>query len=938
MQYINLKSTALTGLLIVTHVLYNPARSQNNPLPLDPAVKTGKLANGFTYYIRHNTEPKNRAVMYLVNKAGSILEDNDQQGLAHFMEHMSFNGTKHFPKNDLVDFLQKAGVRFGADLNAYTSYDETVYQLPIPTDKAEVLAGGIQIMRDWAQDATLDPEEINKERGVVLEEKRLGKGAGERMGRLYYPVLMNNSRYSKRMPIGTDEVLNNFKPETIKRFYHDWYRPDLQALIIVGDIDADAIEKIVKAKFGDLKNPAAERPRTKYTIPLTRKNQFIAVTDKEETNLSMQVMIKHPAVKLQTAAEFRTMTIRALYDQMLGSRYGEILHQADPPFLGASAGVQQYMGGLDIFALSVNSKPGALETAFKAGWREISRLQQFGFTATEFERAKKSYLNSLEALVKEKNRTSSASYVKEYQQHFLSGTGSPGIDMEYQLAKTDLSTISVADVNAVSKNYITSINRDILITAPEKEKASLPDQATVESWIKQVEQEKLQPYQDALTNQTLMTREPVPGKIVKEEKNVKLGLTTLTLGNGIKVILKPTDFMNDQVIFSAFAQGGTSLYNDAAFQSASVASSIIAGGGVGNLNSIQLGKYLSGKQLQVSPFITELYQGIAGGAVNKDLETSMQLVNAYFTAPRKDSTLFQSIIQRSRVSLASRAENPKAVFQDSIAAVVYQNNYRRSAPTIGKLEQINLDSAYHIYKERFADASNFTFIFVGNLDMAILRPLIEKYLGSLPATGAHEHFKDLNIKIARGRIEKTVYKGTEPRATVDLIFAGPYTFTRENNMQMEALKEVLQIRITEQLRENESGAYSPKVSVSTSKYPAPECNMSISFSCAPENADKLITSALDEINKLKNAGPPQVNVDKWKAEYNRSVEMSLKTNSYWMSFLMSQLQNDLELVPIDSYKERMEKVTPESLKASAVKYLSGDNYIRLVLMPEKVKP
>jgi zinc protease len=373
-------------------------------LPLDPGVRTGKLANGFTYYIRHNEEPKNRVIMYLVNKAGSVLEDEDQRGLAHFMEHMSFNGTKHFPHNELVNYLQKAGVRFGADINAYTSFDETVYELPIPSDKPELLKGGLEIMRDWAHEALLDPGEIDKERGVVLEEKRLGKGAGERMQRQYWPVILNNSRYAVRVPIGLDTVLNNFKRPTIARFYNDWYRPDLQAIIIVGDINVDQVEAAIKQQFADLKNPAHERVRPKYTVPLDGKNQFIAVTDKEMTSTQAEVMLKHKAPELKTAADYRGAIIQNLFDQMLGERYAELQRKADPPFINGGAGISGFMGGLDTYDATVSAKPGELEKGLKAVWRETERLKRYGFTATELERAKTAYLNGMESAVKEKKQ------------------------------------------------------------------------------------------------------------------------------------------------------------------------------------------------------------------------------------------------------------------------------------------------------------------------------------------------------------------------------------------------------------------------------------------------------------------------------------------------------------------------------------------------------
>jgi len=908
--------------------------TQAQTLPLDPAVRTGKLPNGFTYYIRHNEEPKNRVTMYLVNKAGSVLEDEDQRGLAHFMEHMSFNGTKHFPHNELIDYLQKAGVRFGADINAYTSFDETVYQLPIPSDNPKLLNDGIEIMRDWAHGALLDPVEIDKERGVVLEEKRLGKGAGERMRRAYWPVILNNSRYAVRIPIGLDTVLDNFKRPAIARFYNDWYRPDLQALVIVGDINADSLEKVVKARFSDLKNPVHERVRSKYTVPLTGKNQFIAVTDKEMTTTEAEIMIKHKAPELKTAADYRTALVQGLFDRMLSERYAELSRKADPPFIGGDAGISGFMGGLDTYDASVQAKPGELEKGLKAVWRETERLKRFGFTSTELERAKTAYLNAMETSLKEKNKTNSGSYVSEYQAYFLTGEAAPGIEIEYQLTKNDMPGITLTDVNSLAKTYITDINRDILILAPEKDKSTLPDEAKVNSWLKAVEAEDLTPYQDEVSTQPLLSTMPVPGSIKGEEQNKELNITAITLSNGVKVLLKPTDFKNDQVIFSGFAAGGTSLYSDADYQSAAAAAAIIGAGGVGNYNTGELTKYLTGKQVGVKPFINERFEGISGGSTPKDLETAMQLIYAYFTEPRKDTAIFKGILSRSEAGLANRASDPNSVFGDTVSAVMGSYNIRRTGPTLQKMEQINLDRAYQIYKERFADAGNFTFTFVGSIDTAAIKPLLEKYLGSLPATNQHEQSKDLDIHAPAGRIEKTVYKGSEPKATVYLVYTGKYDYSPENNVKMDALKEVLEIRLLQRLREDESGVYSPGVQENTTKLPQQRYSFLVHFGCAPQNVEKLIASTLDEINKLKTDGPLQENIDKWRAEDKTSFEPQLKTNDFWLGYLNGQLQNDLDLDQVNRYNNLLDAVKPGDVKTVAGKYLSGDNYIRLVLMPE----
>jgi len=913
-------------------------KKESAVLPLDPSVRTGKLANGFTYYIRHNEEPKNRVMMYLVNKAGSVLEDEDQRGLAHFMEHMSFNGTKHFPHNELIDYLQKAGVRFGADINAYTSFDETVYELPIPSDKPELLKGGLEIMRDWAHEALLDPGEIDKERGVVLEEKRLGKGAGERMQRQYWPVILNDSRYAVRVPIGLDTVLDNFKRPVIARFYNDWYRPDLQALIIVGDINVDQIEAQIKQQFSSLKNPAHERVRTKYTVPLTGKNQFITVTDKEMTTTEAEILIKHKAPELKTVADYRTALVHGLFDQMLSERYAELLRRSDPPYISGSAGISGFMGGLDAYDASVQAKPGELEKGLKAVWRETERLKRFGFTATELERAKTAYLNEMESAVKEKGKTNSINYVKEYQAYFLTNNAAPGIDKEYQMTKEDLPGITLIDVNSLTASYITNTNRDILILAPERDKNSLPNETVVNSWLKAVDEETLSPYKDEVSNQQLLSAMPIPGKIKSEQQNKVFNITTITLSNGVKVLLKPTDFKNDQIIFSSFAPGGSSLYSDADYQSAANSAGVITAGGVGNYNSDELSKYLEGKELSVKPYIAERFQGISGGSTPKDLEITMQMIYAYFTEPREDTAIFKGIITRSKAGLANRANDPSSVFNDTVSAIMGNNNIRRTGPTLQKLAEIDPDKACQIYKERFADASNFTFTFVGSIDTNAIKPLLEKYLGSLPATGQHEQAKDLNIHAPSGKIEKTVYKGTEPKSTVYLVFSGKYDYSPENNVKMDAMKETLEIRLLQRLREDESGVYSPGVQVNTTKLPQQRYSFLVHFGCAPQNVEKLIASTLDEIGKLKTDGPLQENVDKWRAEDRTSFEPQLKTNGFWLNYLTGQLQNSQPIEQISGYNALVDQVNPEGLKEMAQKYLNGDNYIRLVLMPETIKP
>jgi len=904
-------------------------------LPLDSAVRIGKLANGFTYYIRRNTEPKNRVTLYLANKVGSILENDNQQGLAHFMEHMSFNGTKHFPKNELVSYLQKAGVRFGGDLNAYTNFDETVYQLPLPTDNPDLLQNGFQIMRDWAQDATLDSVEINKERGVVLEEKRLGKNASKRLQYKYLPIILNQSRYSNRLPIGTEEILNNFRPQTLTDFYKTWYRPDLQALIVVGDIDVAATEKTIVTLFSDLKMPENPKQRTKYTIPLVQKNQFFVATDKEFSATAIHVFIKHQHAALKTVEDYHQNILRSLFNFIVRERFNELSKQASPPFIQAGSSIGGFLANIDVLSTSVVAKPGELEKGFKAVWTEIERLKKFGFVQSELNRAKEALMQSMESIYKEKDKTESGSYTNEYLNLFLKGDAAPGIEYEYKLYQNNLPKITLAEVNDVVKKYLVDINRDIIVLGSTKDSTILPTEKIVSQWMLDVQKSSISSYVDQSSNKPLFNKMPVSGKIVAEKKQDALGLIEYTLSNGVKVNLKPTNFKNDEISFQAFSPGGTSLYSDADYESAIRASALVGYSGLADFNLVQLGKYLTGKRVQVSPYIGERTEGFTGYSSTKDLETALQLVYLYFTEPRKDVEIYKGVLSKERATLLTRDNDPMTVFSDTVNSILGNYSVRRSAPSVAKLDKINLDRAFEIYKDRFAEAGDFTFTFVGNLDLEKIKPLLEKYLGSLPTTHRTESARDLGIHIPAGKINKEVYKGQDQKSTVRLVFSGEYTYSNDENNLLDALAEVLTIKLTERLREQESGVYGVGAKASYAKYPHNRYSFSVMFGCGPENTEKLINSALDEISKLRRNGPSLVDVNKVLAEERRSTEVQLKENGFWLNYLTSQFQNNDNPEQVLSYQDDLNKITPELLKASANKYLDDNNLIRLILYPDK---
>jgi len=926
------RNFCLTLLSIAGFILPVQAQKSELPLPLDPQVRRGVLPNGFTYYVRHNETPKGRVVFNLVVKAGSILEDQDQSGLAHFMEHMSFNGTKHFPKNQLVDYLQKNGLRFGADINAYTGFDETVYQLPL-TNNIAVLEKGLLIIRDWAQEATLDPSEINKERGVIIEEKRTQTGASQRMQEKYTPMLFNYSRYAFRNPIGTDSSLLNFPPSAINRFYKDWYRPNLQGIIAVGDIDVDQMEKMIKNSFGSLKNPEHERPRTNYRIRLNDKNGYMVLTDPEMNSTVAQIIIKHQATEMKTAADYKQAIIARLFNMATAQRF-KVLHTGDSAqVLRAGASISSLMGGLDKLGVNIVAKPGKLKEGVVTVWTAIESIRQFGFSTSELELVKQLYINAMSNGLSEKNNISSDSYVQEYIAHFLRGDLAPGIETEYKLVTQFLKEITISDLDTLARAYIRTDNTDIMIMAPES--STLPGESTFKSWMSSVQVRNHSALSKQITAEfkPLLQLQPIPGKVVSVAA-VQNGITKIILSNGVKIFLKPTTFKNNEILFSGFSRGGTSVYSNSDYQAAKNAASIVSAAGAGNYGYKALEDYLLGKEMAVQPFISDLSQGVSGGSNSNSIGAALELAYAYLTEPVKDKALFNQMISRTKIALTSQENNPGRIFQDSIKAIMGNYNIRKMPLNVKKIDEINFERVYQIYKERFADNSGMNFTFVGSFKIDSIRPILEKYLGGLPAAGINGNFKDLDIGLPAAGINKVIKKGIGAKANVELFFRGKFDYTLKERLKLEALKGILELRLTERLREQEHGVYSPAVNLDMDKIPKQEFMLSIAFECAPENARNLIVATLDEINKLKQDGPSLLNIQKFKTENMRSREINLVSNQWWLGYLTSQLEDQEKLVDYSLYLKNLNSLNQSDLQISAVKYLNNSKLSQFILMPE----
>jgi len=910
----------------------------NTKLPFDNQVIRGILPNGFQYFIRKNSEPKDRVTIYLATKVGSILENEEQLGLAHFMEHMNFNGLKHFPKNELVDYLQKIGVRFGSDLNAYTGFDQTVYKLPIPSDDPELLKNGLQVIRDWAQDALLTDEEIDKERGVVLEELRGGQGAFKRLQDKYLPLLLNNSRYSERLPIGKEDIISNFSYETLRKFHKDWYRPDLQAIIVVGDIDEKQIEKDIKRLFSDLKKDPNSPERIEYKVPLLDKNQFIAISDEEMPYTVGNIIIKHPKREIKNIGDFRKNLLISIYNNILDSRLNELGKTTNPPFLSANVGIGSFIGGLDSFNASVVAKPSELETGFKALIRELERIQKHGITETEFKRAIINFNKENETSYVERDKKKSISYVNSYLNYYLEDSPALSDEDMYTYRKKLLSALTINEVENIGKQYYVDINRDIIILTPESEKDNIPSENEVISWFSDVRSENILAYEDKISDLPLLSNPPKnTGKIVHTKEISPIEAKEILLSNGVKVILKPTTFKNDEILIDAHSLGGTSLYSDADYYSASFADDLINASGLGQLNHIELEKYLTGKRVNINTYISETEEGLSGNSDKESLETAFEMIYAYFTEPRIDEDVFQSSITKYSSMIANQKNDPNFVFNEEVKKSLYDENIRRISVSEEGLKQINKERSLNIYKERFEDASDFVFVFVGSFTEEEINPYLEKYLASLPSLKKNEKPKNLGIYEPKKGFEKLVYKGLEQKVNVSLAYFGNYNYSDLEELNMDALESILSIKLIERLREEESGVYGVSASSYTYKYPKGRYGFYINFGTGVNKYQSLISSTLEEINKIKENGPLNVDLDKFKIERKRQLELSLKENNFWISEISKSYRFKEDPTHITRYLQYLDKITTKSVKKTANKYLKNKGLFKFILLPENVQ-
>jgi zinc protease len=912
-----------------------PELALDRTLPIDPAVKTGRLPNGLRYFIRENKRPANRVSMRLAVNAGAIQEDPDQRGLAHFIEHMAFNGSEHFKPGELVSFLESIGARFGPHVNASTSFDETIYMLEIPIDRPGYVDRGMTVLQDFAGGVSFLPAEIEKERGVVLEEWRGRLGAGSRLTEKQLPVIFQGSRYAERLPIGLPEILKSAPRERFVSFYQKWYRPDQMAVVVVGDIPVAEAEKMVIAHFSGIPAAKGAAASVDTSVPAHKETLINMSTDPEAQGWSVSVDFKSKAEHDETVRGYRKTLAENLLSQMFNLRLRDIARRPNAPFLGAQAGTTSIGRSLDLFELEAVVPEGKITEGLGALMTEAKRVQQFGFGVEEINRAKAALLAGYERAYKERETSESASYANEYVRHFLQREPIPGIEVEYKIAATYLPTITADEIAALARELITEDNRVVLGVAPEKKDTPPPSTETMRAAIDRAGTAPVERWAEATAGRELVEKPPAAGKVASRRTVPEIGATVLTLSNGVEVWLKPTDFKNDQVLFSAYAPGGVSLASEQNFQSAGLATAMVGIGGMGGLNPVDLSRMLSGKIAQASPSVSEYQQGISGSSTPKDLETALQLNYLAATAPNMTPDVLELLKRRLGPSLQNRDQNPRAVFGEKVDQVNSSNHYSAKAMTAADVPNLNLEAMRSFYNARFGNAADFTYFFVGALTEADITPLLEKWVASLPSTGKKTAAaRDMGVRFPAGVVKEEVKKGKEPASQTVLSFFADPGFDEFEMHRARAAASVLNIRLREILREELGGTYGVSVGFTNSPPLKGYGAMQIQFGSSPENVDKLVAASLTEIERLKAEGPSADDVSKVKELERRDLETNAKQNSYWLGSMQTVHLYGWDAAGIARRSERTERLTPENIKAMFQKYFPTDRYTLVTLKPE----
>ena len=905
-------------------------------MPVDPEVLIGGLPNGLRFYIRPNPKPPRQAELRLVVKAGSVLEDDDQRGLAHFVEHMQFQGSRNFPGQSIDAFLSSLGLSIGEDANAETSFDDTQYTLRVPTDRQGALDRAFTVLEDWAGGALFEPAAIERQRPIVLAEWRRNLGAGERTAEKLRAVQLQGSRYADRAPIGIPAVIESATRDQLVRFYKDWYRPDLMAVIVVGDVDRNAVAAMIRQHFASLANPEPERRREVYDVPERPGTRYAIVSDQESTNTVVSLSNLRPARNQGSVGGYRDIMKDQLFSQMLGDRLGELAQSDKPPFLQADAGRGLFPAPRtrDEATLQALVPNDGITRGLDALVTELKRVASFGFTATELDRAKQDNMAGSERVADESPDRESSSRADEYTRNFLQREALPTIWQELAFHRRFLPEVTLSEMNALAADWFPEGNRLVVVSAPEVAGRALPTEAQLASTVSAAAARTLTAYVDSGAGQTLMERPPAKGSIVNTA--MYGDVTEWTLSNGARAVLLPTTLRADQILFTATAPGGTSLASDADFFAARTADDVIGASGVDKFSDVVLDKLLTGKALAVRPFIAETRAGMRGGAAPRDLETMFQLLYLRFTAPRADPTAFAAMKGQALAMMSNQSASPEVLFNQTLAAALSGNHPRRQPESAETVAKWDLDKSLAFYRARVADASNFTFVFVGSFTLDMMKPFVETYVASLPATRSRETWRDLGITPPERVVETTVRKGIAPRSEVSIVFTGPFEDSGIGRLALRTATLLLQARLSDALREQLGATYAISAESESSRNPRPEYRVTINWTCDPAQVEALVKRVFQEVAAVRNTPIAAEQIVRIRDFLQRDLDRTSTENGFFLNTLLRHYENG-EPLKTDVVSEQaadIKSLTGEAVTQAAVKYFDLARYVRVTLMPQ----
>jgi len=913
----------------------------DEPLPLDPSVLSGRLDNGLSYYVRANDEPANRAQIRLVVDVGSMLEDDDQSGLAHVLEHMAFSGTANFPGDELGNHLESFGMQLGSDVNASTSHEQTVFWLYVPTETPEPLEAALAIVEDWIDGFTLDSAAIEREREIVIEEWRRGRDAMARVQDRVLGEFLAGSRIAGRSPIGTLESLRTFDPEALRRFYDDWYRPDLMAVIVVGDFDATAVASDIRERFADVPAQPNARERVRHPALEIQGTHVFVATDPELA--STVVSVAYPLARDSdwTVGGARRRLVESFYASMLTQRLTELSREASPPFVaGVASNTETYLWTNPAFVLLAFVPGGGVARGLDALLTESERAVRFGFTQAELERTRSQALRTIERQYASRDSLTSTVLADGYATLFLRGTPVPGIEYETALLRRFVNEVTLDEVNRVGRQWVSDSNRIVLAAGPEDENSTMPAEDELLAIVDSEARDRIEPFLDSGGDLVLLRELPEGSAIVAESEG-PAGSIEWLLENGVRVILKPTDFDDDVIMLESFSPGGMSLATDEALVPARTSVRILTNAGLGNLDANELRQALVGKAASARPYIDESYEGISGSASPRDLETMLQLTYLWFTAPRIDDAAFSVFKAQAEQVFGDQDRNPDSAFENRFNEIMTQNHPRRRTETVAMLEAADPERSLRFFQDRFADAGDFTFILVGAIDLETTRPLVERYLGALPSIGREEIWRDVGVREPRGVIEDTIYKGREPVARTRIAMSTPIDLTdvRERALHTVTLR-VLQLALQGVLRNELRATYDVSVSGRTSWIPEQRARIVIEFQCDPARVDDLVARVFSEIESLKTEGPDAGHVADTRESLLRTLEVNFEQNVYWIGAISSSERYGLVdgVTWINEYPTAIAALTPDLVREGMRRFVDTANYVRLTLLPEEPAP